>query len=180
MKKLKIATLFLSFCLLPLSAFAQSSFTVSGKALGYLSGGNALVAADAAVTKSFSFLPKGLVTRTDNIVLSASASNSSLAVFDMAGFQYKLPADAVLTKLKLDPTKFDVYATGAFGTDTVAAGVTKAYSGAFGVNYATSSSVTLNLFEVRYLHGPVPIGNNTDGSVHSVMNGVALSVGLTF
>lgn len=178
---MKKVVLTIALALLPALSFAQtSSFTFSGKALGYLSGSNALVAADAAVTKSFSFLPKGLVTRTDNILLSADASNSSIASFNLAGFQYKLPIDAALTKLKLDPVKFDVYAVGEFGTDTVAAGVSKSYSAAFGANYATSDSVTINLFEVRYLHGPVPVGNNADGSVQNVTNGVALSVGLTF
>lgn len=157
--------------------FAQTStnkFTLSGKALGYVAGGTGLVAADAAAEIKFD-AKAPYAARTDNIILSTQSNTSNLAVFDLAGLEYTLPASKVFTALKLDPKKFSAYAFGEFGSDTTATGVAQAYSAGGGVNYAVNDSVTANLFEVRYLHGPVPISPS-----QTVSNGVAVSVGFSF
>lgn len=154
-----------------------NKFTLSGKALGYVAGGQALMAADAVAEVKIS---DTLEARTDNIILSTGTSNANIAAFDLAGLQYTLPASKLFTAVKLDPAKYQAYAFGEGGSLTRAAGVTNGFSAGVGVNYQISNSVTANLFEVRYLHGPVPIGVDPTGNTTYSTNGVAFSIGLSF
>lgn len=169
------------FTLVALPVFGQNAtkFSISGRALGYAGGGAKLVAADAVSKINIS--PKFSI-RTDSVILSAAASEASLASFNVAGVEVPIPASKLIDKLGLDSSKYELYAVGEAGAVTNAAGTSRAFSAGIGANYhpASTPKVEVNLFEVRWLHGAVPIGNLPDGSPRYVRDGVALSVGVTF
>lgn len=160
--------------------FGQTTnrFSLSGNALGYIASGTKLAAADAVALIKFD-ANSPYTLRNDNIIISGGSANANLAVFNLAGVQADLPVSKVLTSLKLDPSKVSVYAFGEGGSVTSANGTTQAFSGGLGAEYQVSPSVSVTVFEVRYLRGEVPIGA-VGGTPNYAQNGVALSVGFSF
>lgn len=153
--------------------FTKTSFSLTGKALGYMANGTGLVAADAVA--DFQITPN-LFIQNDNIILSTQAS-ASIAAFSLGGVKYDLPLSNILKSTALNPANFKFYALGQAGSVTSAVSTNLAASAGFGLDYYPPStpSVSVNLFQVQYLRGPVPMSN---GSV--VQNGVAVSVGISF
>lgn len=171
-----VASLIVTLMLAVVPLSAQSKFQLSGKALGYVGGGTGLIAADAVsetkVSPQFSL-------RTDSIFISAAADQANLASFNLAGVSVPIPAEKLFKKFGLDATKYSVYGLAEGGTVTSAAGTTRAFSAGAGVTRALSDAVTLNVFEARWLNGPVPVGNLAGGGVKYANNGFAISVGVT-
>ncbi len=158
----------------PLFAQTSTRFSLSGNALGYVGGGQSLIAADAVSAVQIS---PNLTIRNDNIVLSTANSNASVATFFLGGAQYDLPLGKILSKTFLNPDNYKFYVVGQAGYVNSPATGNLAESAGGGLNYFPPShpSVGINLFEVRWLHGNVPVDN-----LHIVNNGLAVSVGLTF
>lgn len=179
MKKLfAVVTLVLAFSGLGV-AQTGAKFSLSGKALGYVAGGSSLIAADAVSAVQIS--PR-LTLRNDNIILSTAASNASIAQFFLGGAQYELPLEKVMSKTFLKPDNYKFYVVGEAGYTNSPASGNLAESFGGGLNYFPSSapSIGVNLFEVRWLHGKVPVQNSVAGGTQFVSNGIAVSVGLTF
>lgn len=154
-------------------ALCQSnSFTLTGQAMGVFSGGAKLVAADAVGSYKFS---NSMSARSDNIFISQGASGANLATVDLAGPMAVLPAGKLLNKIRLDSTKYDIYAGAEFGSDTTSAGVTNAESGYVGLTRHISESVDVTLFEARFLHAPIQIDN-----LHTEQNSFIVSLGFSF
>ena len=166
MKKLSLLLISLLMAV-PIWCQTSHSFTLDGKAMGYSGGGSALVAADAGAEI---VLTPVLSARQDNIILSTQDSQSNLASFSVGGIEYK-------PSLKLLPKEYQFYALGEAGVVATGLATTPAYSVGGGLNYNPPSqpSLSVNLFEVRWLHGAVPVGN---GKVNS--NGVAFAIGVSF
>jgi hypothetical protein len=163
----------LSLLLVPCFSFGQAGvinttrFTVTGKALGYSGGGAALVAADAGAEVR---LNDQFSARQDNIILSTAVNDANMATFSLGGPEW-------YPTIKALPAQFRLYAFGEAGIVASSLSTTPAYSVGGGMNYYPSShpSVAVNLFEVRWLHGNVPVGI---GKV--AQNGVAFAVGVSF
>lgn len=63
---------------------------------------------------------------------------------------------------------------------TDAGATTKAYGTGPGVYCGLSATTSLNLFEVHWLDGPVPVGSLPDGSPYYASNSLEISAGFTF
>lgn len=165
-------------------------FSISGEALGYVGGGQSLIAADAVDETRIS---PALSLRNDNIILSSASSHASIAVFALGGPMVYLPFQKIMSKTFLDPNHYKFYAVGEGGIVTSGAGQSLAESLGGGLDYFPSgpSGLVVNLFDVRWLHGQVPIGDRTvsviqqAGSTGTPVaspifagNGIAISVGI--
>lgn len=154
---------------------AQRKVQISGKVLGIMGGGTGLVAADAGTV--FDISPQ-FSPRTDSIFVSAAASQANIASYNLAGAQRPFSVAAIFKKLGLDGANYIGYVFGEIGTVTNAAGTSRAYSAGAGLDRKLPDGFTLNLFEARWLHGPVAVGDTPGGAPRYLKDTVAFSIGL--
>lgn len=167
--------------------FPEQKFTIQGKVAGLSVGGTQLIAADAVACIGIS---QSVQLREDNILISlpttstpttTNASAGPLGSIFLAGVQPNLPNLFPKTSFLGGPN-FQWYALGQMGVSRSGANQTIAESAGLGLNYrpSTSNPTSINIFELAWVHGSIPIGANADGTPKFGNNAIRVSVGIGF
>lgn len=185
MNRLLIASLLVTAVLHPARARAQNlpapeKFSLAGKVSGLSVSGERFVAADAEVRLA---LTPHWALRQDTLLVMTSDTDRQtgpVAQIYTAGLEYTTPNPLARCSCFLaDSSRWRWYITAQLGVSRTAANQVIAARVGGGLRYQATDRTRLDVFELGWLHGAVPVATTPEG-VRYGSNGIFVSVGIHY